>query len=163
MEEGVPGVPISGIALSELLKRHFDTVPSAFEHAQFNLLDSHDTTRLHNNRAIFDWAIYEGCIMLLFLLPSTASVYYGDEVGISGSLDGDHGKRHPMPWHESAWNTRFVELYRKMARLKRESAALHSGSAAVLDATTDHLVYARFTDSEAVVLLRTTIPSPFGP
>lgn len=153
VEEGAPGDPLSGISLAELLQRHFDTIPSAFEHAQFNLLDSHDTTRLHNNRTVFDRQIYEGVIMLLFLLPGTASIYYGDEVGIGGSLDGDHGKRHPMPWDESVWDAGFVELYRKMAHLKRESAALHSGSAAVLDAATDHLVYARFTDSEAIVLL----------
>ncbi len=102
-------------------------------------------------RAIIDWDVYEGAIMLLAFLPGTFSIYYGDEIGIPGTLDGDHGKRYPMRWSPNEWDERFVDLYRRVARLKREREALHRGSFRVLDAGDDYLVAARFTTGEALV------------
>ncbi|MFP4114687.1 MAG: alpha-amylase family glycosyl hydrolase [Spirochaetales bacterium] len=151
--EAAPGRRIRGDELKVLLDQHFTRIPSGAVHAQFNLIDSHDVTRLHTNEAVFDWALYEGVVMLAFLLPGTFSIYYGDEVGIDGSLDGDHGKRYPMPWAREAWDRRFLELYRSMAALKRASDVLHRGSYRVLDCGDDYLVYARFTDVEAIVLV----------
>ena len=152
VQEAVVGRRISGDELQQLLDQHFLRVPNGVVHAQFNLLDSHDVTRIHNNASIFNWEMYEGVIMLLFLLPGTFSIYYGDEIGLSGTLDADHGKRFPMQWNEDEWDGRFVDLYSKMIRMKRELPALQSGSHWVLDAGDDYLVYARFDTAEAIVL-----------
>ncbi|HKJ86336.1 MAG TPA: glycoside hydrolase family 13 protein, partial [Spirochaetia bacterium] len=116
--EALPGRRISGHELASLIDQHFARIPSATVHTQFNLLDSHDVTRLHNNSTVFDWPIYAGGIMLLAMLPGTFSVYYGDEVGLAGTLDGDHGKRYPMAWDPDDWDERFVGLYRMMIGLK---------------------------------------------
>ncbi len=151
--EGRPGRRITGDELARLIDQHFARIPSATVHAQFNLLDSHDVTRLHNNEKVFDWPVYEGAIMLLAMLPGTFSVYYGDEVGLSGTLDGDHGKRYPMVWNAEGWDERFVGLYRMMMRLKRTRSCLHEGSYRVLETGDDYLVFARFTVSEALVLV----------
>lgn len=151
--EATPGRRISGDELRRLLEQHFTRIPSDVVHTQFNLLDSHDVTRLHNNGSVFDWDIYEGALMLLAVLPGTFSVYYGDEIGIAGTLDGDHGKRFPMRWSPSEWDDRFVKLYRSVVRLKRERDALHRGSFRVLDSGEDHMVAARFTTGEAIVVV----------
>lgn len=158
VREAAGGRRISGVEAGQLLEQHFCRIPNELVHAQFNLLDSHDVTRLHNNHDVFEWSLYEGLIMLLFLLPGTFSVYYGDEVGLDGDLTGDHGKRYPMVWDRTTWDGRFVELYRSMMWLKRNEEALHTGSGRVLDADDEHLVYARFSDSRyaAVVLNRGT-------
>ena len=157
--EARPGRPISGEELGLLLDQHFSRIPSGVLHAQFNLLDSHDVTRLHNNNAVFDWEIYQGVIMLGFLLPGTFSIYYGDEVGLPGTLDEDHGKRFPMEWHQDKWDRRFTSLYRAMIALKRGSEVLHHGSYRVLDVGEDHLVFARFTDTRALLLLLNRTPA----
>jgi alpha-glucosidase len=151
--EALPGRRISGQELASLIDQHFARIPSATVHTQFNLLDSHDVTRLHNNETVFDWPIYEGGVMLLAMLPGTFSVYYGDEVGLAGTLDGDHGKRYPMAWDPGDWDERFVVLYRKMIGLKRTRSCLQDGSYRVLDAGEDYLVFARFTVTEALVLV----------
>ncbi|MFW5717586.1 MAG: alpha-amylase family glycosyl hydrolase [Spirochaetota bacterium] len=151
--EAVPGRAITGRELNALLHQHFARIPSGFLHAQFNLLDSHDVTRMHTEGPLFSWPRYEGAVMLLFLLPGTVSVYYGDEVGLGGTLDGDHGKRFPMEWNESRWDARFVALYRRMIALKRTEQALHSGGWSVIDSGNDFLVFARWTVDRSVVLL----------
>jgi len=151
--EALPGRRISGYELGQLIDQHFARIPSATVHAQFNLLDSHDVTRLHTNDRVFDWSVYEGVVMLLAMLPGTFSVYYGDEVGLPGSLDGDHGKRYPMTWDSEDWDERFVALYRTMIKLKRTRGCLHDGSYRVLDAGEDFLVFARFSVTEALVLV----------
>ncbi len=151
--EATPGRRITGWELMRLLEQHFTRIPSGVVLTQFNLLDSHDVTRLHTNCSVFDWDVYEGAVMLLAMLPGTFSVYYGDEIGISGTLDGDHGKRFPMRWSPSEWDERFVRLYRLVAHLKREREALQRGSFRVLQAGDDSLVVARFTTDEAFVLV----------
>ena len=150
--EAIRGRPPSGFELASLLSQHFDRIPNAACAAQFNLFDSHDVTRLHTHDT-FDFDLYAGIVMLLFMLPGTCSVYYGDEVGLPGTTDGDHGKRFPMEWDPGRWDTRFGALYRKMIGLKRRERALHRGSARTLDAGDEHLVYARFTDETGFVLL----------
>lgn len=151
--EAVPGRAISGTELASLLVQHFARIPNGFLHAQFNLLDSHDVTRLHVDERLFSWPRYEGAVMLLFLLPGTVSVYYGDEIGLGGTLDGDHGKRFPMEWDESRWDARFVSLYRRMIALKGTERALAEGGWSILDSGDDYLLFARWTDDLAFVLL----------
>ncbi|MFW5789542.1 MAG: alpha-amylase family glycosyl hydrolase [Spirochaetota bacterium] len=151
--EATPGRRITGGELRRLLEQHFASIPSGVVHTQFNLIDSHDVTRLHTNEAVFDWDLYAGAIMLLAFLPGTFSIYYGDEIGISGTLDGDHGKRYPMRWSPREWDERFVDLYGTMARVKQEREALQRGSFRVLDTGDDYLVAARFTTGEALVLV----------
>ncbi len=156
--EGRSGRRITGGELRVLLDQHFNRIPSGMVHGQFNLLDSHDVTRLHTNTEVFDWEIYKGLIMLGFLLPGTFSIYYGDEVGIAGTLEGDHGKRFPMEWRTERWDRRFGLLYRAMIALKRGSEVLHRGSYRVLDAGENHLVLARFTDTRAILLVLNRSP-----
>ena len=151
-EEGVPGRPIHGTELGQLIRQHFDRVHSNLMHAQFNLIDSHDVTRLHNNQAVFDWNVYSGAVALLFFLPGAVNIYYGDELGIAGTLDGDHGKRFPMPWDKDHWDPRFVNLYRELIALKRDEAALQHGGYMIIVEEEDLFVIARL-GSECTLLL----------
>jgi alpha-glucosidase len=152
-EEQAIGRGISGSELAQLISQHFARIPSATTDVQFNLLDSHDVARLHNNQAVFRWELYAGAVTLLYLLPGTMSVYYGDEIGIPGHAEGDHGKRFPMRWDEHSWDHRFRDLYASLMRLKSERVELHHGSWAVLAAGDEFLVWARADESNATVLV----------
>ncbi|TVQ23218.1 MAG: hypothetical protein EA382_10405 [Spirochaetaceae bacterium] len=152
VREAVGGRCPSGFELASLLSQHFDRIPNAARDAQFNLFDSHDVTRLHSHDT-FDIDLYAGVVMLLFMLPGTCSIYYGDEIGLQGTTDGDHGKRFPMEWNPDRQDVRLRAIYQKMIALKRGEDALQRGSARTIDAGTEHLVYARFTDDTGFVLL----------
>ena len=150
--EAVRGRPITGAQLHVLLLQHFGRIPSAAVPAQFNLFDSHDVVRLHT-LPWMDPDRYAGAVMLLFMLPGPACVYYGDETGLRGTADGDHGKRFPMEWDESCWNHEIRSLYRTLIRLKRNEPALAIGGFRTLEASDDYFVAARCTGDSGVVLV----------
>ena len=150
--EVVPGREITGAEVATLVTQHFARIPSGTVDAQFNILDSHDVPRLHNHDAVFSWDTYAGAIAFLYMLPGTFSAYYGDEVGLAGNADGDHGKRYPMEWREFNWDKRFLELYSGLVRLKQSRVEWQTGSDAFLATEDEWLAYARW-NADAVSLL----------
>lgn len=166
--EGVPRRTISGFELATLICQHVYRLPGKVVNAQFNLLDSHDVSRLHPIQlAGFDR--YSGALALLYFLPGTASIYYGDEVGVDGTLDGDHGKRYPMIWDTANQDQRYLTLYRQLSWLKRTEQTLHSGAFVILLAGEDELALARVCPDETLVLILNkaedsrTLSVPRGP
>ena len=91
---------------------------------RMNLIDSHDTPRLHNHKAIYDQDIYEGVIMALYLLPGMPNIYYGDEIELDGTLGSVEGSRYPMCWDEEKWNKRTLSIYEKLGALRKEDPSL---------------------------------------
>ncbi|NDL67142.1 alpha-amylase family glycosyl hydrolase [Anaerotalea alkaliphila] len=143
--------PMGAEQLRKRILQHFGRMPHQLALNQFNLLDSHDTPRLHNNPEIAPGAVAIA-VQMLFTLPGVPSVYYGDEVGLSGGMETVEGCRHPMEWNPEKWNKETVRLYRTLARLKRENPCLHEGGFKFLLARGRTVVWARFTPTEALVL-----------
>ena len=109
----------SGEETAAALHDAVSSVPDQMAFFQMNLLDSHDTPRLHNNRAIFNKALYIGCILAYFSLPGMPSIYYGDENLLDGEMGSVEASRYPMCWDESRWDAEVHEAYRKMAELRK--------------------------------------------
>jgi len=90
------GRPLTGFELVEAIKQHVLSLPDQQVFQQFNLIDSYDTARLHNHFSIFDWELYRGVVMLLFILPGAPNVYYGDEIGLEGNITDNEEARPSM-------------------------------------------------------------------
>ena len=73
----------------ERVMQHLAKLPFVFWENQFNLIDSHDVPRVHNYREV-NPEEYRGIVILQFMLIGTPSIYYGDEIGISGDVQGAH-------------------------------------------------------------------------
>ena len=87
-----------------------------------------------------------------FMLVGAPSVYYGDEVGIDGGVQGDEGYRYPMPWSQiPGRNQSTYEFYQKLIALKKESKALREGGMKFLYAEGSVLALARFNGGEVYV------------
>lgn len=149
----VPGSYFSGIDLADALDRQLRTLPAQLLFQQFNLIDSHDTPRLHNNHLVYDWDVYRGAVMLLYMLPGIPNVYYGDEIGLDGEIGSVEASRYPMQWNEGYWRREYWELYRRLGELKRSEPALAYGAWKILHADRTSLVFARYDGERAVVLL----------
>lgn len=147
------GRPLTGKELSDAIFQHLLSIPEQFVHRQFNLIDSHDTMRLHNHKRIFDWDLYEGIVMLLYVLPGVPSIYYGDEIGIDGTIESNEGARYPMLWDREKWDQRFVGLYRGLGGLRKDSPLFAYGDWHTLwyDGTT--VVFSRIYHSEGLLLV----------
>ena len=111
----------NGWETAEALRAAISSVPDQSAFFQMNLIDSHDTPRLHNDKAVFSRSIYIGVVLAYFSLPGMPSIYYGDENLIDGEMRSVEASRYPMCWDEGRWDKCVHEAYRKMAELRKQS------------------------------------------
>lgn len=130
--------------------QHLAKLPFALWETQFNLFDSHDTPRLHNNSQISQ-ADFKGAACFQFLLTGAASIYYGDEAEIDGTTDSNEGCRYPMPWQKNFQGCAHYQLYRTLCSLKKAHPALRRGGMKFLYAQGDTFAIARFTGEDVLV------------
>ncbi len=140
--------------------------PAPAYQALMNLVDSHDTARIlwtltpgqDNDAAKTEpTALAEGkarqrlvaAIQLTF--PGMASIYYGDEVGLTGFDDPDD--RRPYPWGREDLELR--DWYRTLAQLRATNEALREGDLEFLltDDGARTLAYLRRSPSAAAVIV----------
>lgn len=146
---------------------HLAKLPYVMWQNQFNLIDSHDVSRLHNNPKIHPEE-YRGAVILQFALIGAPSIYYGDEAGVDGTIDSNEGCRYPMPWGKDFQKEETYKLYRTLAHLKTEHKAFTDGGMKFLYAKDDIVAIARFYEGEIYVAVASTsnetkkITVPFG-
>ena len=140
--------------LSRRILQFYAKMPCAIQHQMFNLLDSHDVTRLHNN-PIVQKQDYRGAVLMQFTLPGSPSIYYGDEILLDGRITSVEGCRYPMNWDKERFKTveENYNLYRKLAMLKRNSATLQDGGFQVISEEDYCFSYARFTEEEVIIVI----------
>ncbi|MCH5344657.1 MAG: alpha-glycosidase [Acetatifactor sp.] len=146
---------------------HLAKLPYLIWENQFNLFDSHDVSRLHNNPIVHPEE-YRGAIIFQFMLVGAASLYYGDEAGVGGVLGTNEGCRYPMPWKKNYKDSEVYRMYRTMAHMKAQHKALSEGGMKFLYAQGNVIAIARFCEEEAFVFVLSvgqeveTISLPLG-
>ncbi|MEO8207439.1 MAG: alpha-amylase family glycosyl hydrolase [Chloroflexota bacterium] len=99
---------------------------------QFNLLGSHDTPRL---RSVLDedLELVRLAATLQLALPGAPSIYYGDEIGMSGGIDPDCRRAYPQHLQDmDPAGLAHRDFVREMIRARRSEAALRLGTVHVL-------------------------------
>lgn len=134
---------------------HLAKLPYVMWENQFNLVDSHDCGRLHNN-PIMDLDAHRASIIFQFILTGAASIYYGDEACIDGIHDTVEGCRYPMPWNKDFKESDIYKMYQTFAAMKAEHAAMSEGGMKFLYATDYVVSIARFFGDEAYVSVIST-------
>lgn len=136
--------------------QYLGKLPYVIWQNQFNLLDSHDVPRIHNFEQVNEEE-YRGAVIMQFMMIGAPSVYYGDEVGIDGTVHSDEGYRYPMPWTEiPGRNQETYAFYQKLMHLKKETAALQEGGMKFLYAKGNVFSLARFDQNEAYIAVMST-------
>jgi alpha-glucosidase len=128
---------VKNVILSYLAK-----MPYVFWQNQFNLVDSHDVPRFHNDPSI-TWKMVRGMAIFLFTLIGCPSVYYGDEAGIDGLPQTNEGCRYPMPWSRDITGTKEYALYHRLIEVRRQNPAFSKGGMQFLYAQGQTLALAR--------------------
>ena len=148
--------------------------PKDVFYALMNLLDSHDTERLL-------WTLTPGAAnakdkaandaigkqrlrlasLIQFTLPGAPTIYYGDEVGVTGGDDPDDRRTYPWVKTGGQPDTKLLLHYAGLASLRRLVPALTSGDLKMLlaDDTRGVIAYGRKTTNQAalVVVNRNTL------
>lgn len=116
----------------------------------FNLLGSHDVSRLRNRlEGDLDRSLLAHALLLTY--PGVPSIYYGDEVGLEGGRDPDC--RRCFPWDQEPREIPLREGIRALAGLRRRSRALAEGGIRLLEDRGDRLAYLRQAGEEVVLVL----------
>lgn len=122
--------------------------PWEIQLTQLNLISSHDTARILTF-AGGDYASVNLATLLMFTFPGAPSIYYGDEVGLTGKSDPDCRKGFPP---EDQWNRDVLAYHRKLIAIRRQHRALRIGSYHVLYACGTVYVFARLLSDELVIV-----------
>ncbi len=145
--------------------------PDATFYSLMNLLDSHDTARLlwvvtpgSNNRAEKEFNAanltvgkqrQEIASLIQFTLPGAPTIYYGDEVGMTGNDDPDN--RRTYPWLDKGGQPDFALYthYQALARLRKANSALTSGDFRILftNDASEIVAYGRKTAFQAALVV----------
>jgi glycosidase len=131
-------------------KKLMTLYPLEITHSQLNVLGSHDTPRFLTC-ASGDASAIELAVLLMATSPGVPCVYYGDEVGMTGTYDPYC--RGAFPWDQSRWNLRLRDFFKQAIALRRKSAALRRGSFTLLTAKSGLIAFARQFDTEIVIIV----------
>ncbi len=121
--------------------------------AQFNLLSSHDTPRfitmVDDNKTALKLAM-----LFQMTMPGAPTIYYGDEVGMTGGYDP--GSRGGMPWDRALWDVDLLDYVRGTVYLRKQHPALRRGTYRTLLAEGDVYAFERaYMDERLVVIFNT--------
>jgi len=115
-----------------------------------NLLSSHDVKRFLNR--CDDWNDVKGAIFMQATFPGLASIYYGDEIGLSGGDDPNN--REPFPWHEeSSWNTELYDYTSQLMKLKANNSILKYGNFDLVSHENDLVIFKRKLRGESLICI----------
>lgn len=89
--------------------------------SMYNLVDSHDTTRLLNLVG-HDLNKFKQAYFFLFAFPGSPSVFYGDEAGLDGAHDPLN--RKPMPWDHL--DEDLIQWFKKLIQLRLNEPSMRS-------------------------------------
>lgn len=104
-------------------------------YAQLNILDSHDVSRFLSVCGE-DRKKYKLAIIFQMCFPGIPSVFYGDELGVTGIREEEY--RQPMPWGRQ---DKLYAFFEQAIRMRKQQKALTQGDYHTLNAVAGSRFY----------------------
>jgi cyclomaltodextrinase / maltogenic alpha-amylase / neopullulanase len=140
------GAEAFGRAIQNLLEIYHPNVTAV----QMNLLDSHDMPRFLA-LAQGDKSALRLATLFQMTYPGAPSIYYGDEIGLSGGHDP--ANRAAFPWHRpEIWDMVLLHDFQRYIALRKSRPALRRGSFRMLLARDNVFAFARQLGDETIVV-----------
>jgi cyclomaltodextrinase len=147
---GFPLCQLDGPAFANELEEMLDLYHWETTQVQLNLLSSHDEPRfLAMVRGNKDRLRLATLFQMTF--PGAPCVYYGDEIGMCGGIEGEVCSRGSFPWQESVWDGRLRGDFRAFVALRKAHPAFRRGEFRVLQAVGSGFSFLRRDSSELLV------------
>src|SRR4051812_7057371 len=153
--------------LARLVSQQEDYAAPAYT-TLMNLIDSHDTTRAlwtlsagaENDAAAKAADSTAGkrrlrlASLVQYTLPGMPTVYYGDEVGVTGSDDPDNRRTYPWPQEGGKPDTALAAHYTALGALRSSAPVLRDGAFVPLSADDagGTVAYGRRTGTQAAIV-----------
>ena len=126
--------------------------------ASWNILSSHDSPRIRTTTG--SKALHHLAAALQFTLPGVPMVFAGDELGLEGT-DGEDSRR-TIAWdRQDDWETDTLDLYARLAEIRRQQRAITRGGLRWLTIQEDRIAFVReHPDGDVLVALDRTLTAP---
>ncbi len=160
---------ISGKSFMERVMRLAEHYPHEVLCSSMSFLSTHDTVRIltlfagpdgmqmtREERACAQLSeeeirrgekLLSAAIFLLFTLPGSPCIYYGDEIGMQGYEDPFN--RRFFDWKKS--NHKIMQEYGRLSKLHRVSEALRKGTIRTISAQGGLVIFSRQSDREELL------------
>lgn len=147
---GYPSPPpiIDGDAMAATLDDFVAAMAWRSTAASMTLLGSHDTARWRSVAGDADRQLAGAGMLMTY--PGVPTVFYGDEVGLTGE-NSDLG-RAPMPWDPEHWDLRVLHGYRGLIAARHASPALQRGGLRWVHTGEHTVVFVRESVDETVLV-----------
>ncbi len=155
-------VDLDAAAFSEQLTRNMTLNGPEVTAVQFNLLGSHDSPRA---RSVLgeELDLVRLATTLQLALPGTPSIYYGDEIGMSGGTDPDCRRSYPAHLEDvDAAGLAHRDFVRSMIRARRTEAALRLGTVRVAGTNGRAIAIERRSGDRRALILVNAGDEPVG-
>jgi glycosidase len=164
------GSPIDPSEFAARLASIREDYPDAAYYALMNLLDSHDTERLRwtltpgaettASKELDAAHVSEGkrrqelAALIQYGVPGAPTVYYGDEIGVTGDDDPDDRRTYPWTDLGGSPDTGLFAYYQSLAAVRAANPALTSGDFRNLlaDDGAGTIAFGRRTGSRAAII-----------
>jgi neopullulanase len=138
-------------AFAQAITRLLDLYHLNISNVMLNLLGSHDSPRFVS-LAAGDQSALRLATLFQMIYPGAPSIYYGDEIGMSGGHDP--ANRAAFPWHKTdTWDTDLLHTFQRMVALRSQRPALRRGSFQILLAQGDLLAIGRQLGDETIAVV----------
>ena len=138
---------------SDELQRYLHQYPQPVYPFSFNMVGSHDTPRILNLARMNKQRV-KLLSIFQFSFYGSPSIYYGDEIGLSG--EQDPGCRGCMVWHEDQQDSDMLSFMKKLIKLRNSYPVLaNDGAFSILmaDESTNVLCYQRENNKQLVLII----------
>lgn len=152
---------VDGKQLSLMIQRYCDEFGEQAASLSWNILSSHDQPRLNTMFPEIEQRAL--ALALQFTLPGCPTIYYGEEIGMTGGPEPDC--RAPMPWNPEQWDLRERGLYKHFINLRKARRELREGKLLMIGDQLDDaefVAYIRHTEvpEEYTIILINSAPAP---
>ncbi|EWG12540.1 alpha-glycosidase [Cytobacillus firmus] len=142
---------ITGTEFVHNMTAEIHSYPANVYDAAFNLVGSHDTPRLltecEDNKDRVK-LIYT----LLFTFMGSPCLYYGDEIGLNGTMDP--GCRKCMEWDEEKQDRELFSHIQKLIKLRKEEKLLaNEGQFEFVQTDPNIVAYRKYDDEKTIIVL----------
>jgi glycosidase len=149
---------LNGAGLRNALASCLTMYPKPVQQTLFNLIGTHDTSRIMTVANNSTERVMQAFTLLLTLTGSPC-IYYGDEIGLTG--EGMDNARSPMLFDGDERNLTLRAFVKKLIELRAEHSAFKETDVRILHADERGIVYSKSTAEETVlVLLNATDTEP---
>ena len=142
-------------SIQKTLNHQIEIYPSAYQMLRF--LSNHDN---HRGLSLFnqDTLKYFQALVMLFTLPGTPMIYYGDEIGLTGKTPPENVRQF-MLWDKFTNNV-IYDIYKTLIKIRKENDVLserfNSKNKSLIFLNTNHqkvLAYMRRNKTDKILVV----------